>query len=623
MNDATKRTTLRTAGLMKGAAAALCVLLLGVGACELDVSNPNAPDTERVLATPGDVESLIVSSFNAYWDVSQSNIAGIVSECAGSGSGWLAALTNMADHSTSGWGNYGMSTFGGEPREALPNSRADEDGCLMSNAWFRAYQGIAAAREGLLAMGDGLSEGEGVELQNPQRARAWAKFSQGLLHGWLAMIYDQAFVVDETVPLVDDAGNAVDLPFASYQEMLNASLGYFQQALDIANANQFTTPGTWLNGRSLTSDEFASLVHGYMARLTVRNARNPSERNGMDWSVIENHLDNAHTFDLIIQGDLGAWWTGLKVWSKLGAPGQFAAVDQRTVGPGDVSGAWENYVNAPIDERFPFDVESPDQRIPEASPGVEVGCLLGLDHPACGNPPLLIGYNTSTWFPAQPALLSHYSSYETIIGTQCNFTQPDFSWTGQVCEFTQRDLSFLKAEARMQQGDMEGGADILNDFRVQNGELPEANANGVQDQSPDECVPQRADGTCGDLWDVLAYERFINLLGETSGSAWADKRGWGRLQPGTAIHLPVPARELETIGEDIYTFGGEAGGAALRAGSGIGEGVPIIRPGDLESVLAKVKWSLNTLEAQRQARPMPPLVGWQPGDGPPTGILKR
>src|SRR5687767_1104133 len=37
---------------------------VGLGACDLEVVNPNDPETERVLATPRDAESLLGSYYN-------------------------------------------------------------------------------------------------------------------------------------------------------------------------------------------------------------------------------------------------------------------------------------------------------------------------------------------------------------------------------------------------------------------------------------------------------------------------------------------------------------------------------------------------------------------------------
>ena len=61
------------------------------------------------------------------------------------------------------------------------------------------------------------------------------------------------------------------------------------------------------------------------------------------------------------------------------------------------------------------------------------------------------------------------------------------------------------------------------------------------------------------------YEKNVELSGIEGAVSWWDGRGWGTLQEGTAIQLPVPGRELENLGLPLYTFGGSAGGGAAPA----------------------------------------------------------
>jgi hypothetical protein len=75
-------------------------------------------------------------------------------------------------------------------------------------------------------------------------------------------------------------------------------------------------------------------------------------------------------------------------------------------------------------------------------------------------------------------------------------------------------------------------------------------------------VPRRDDGTCGDLWDALMYEKRIDLFPLDAAATFFDQRGWGKLLRGTPLHFPVHGRELETLGLPIYTFGGTGPGSA-------------------------------------------------------------
>ncbi|MBW3534261.1 MAG: hypothetical protein KY453_03425 [Gemmatimonadetes bacterium] len=133
--------------------------------------------------------------------------------------------------------------------------------------------------------------------------------------------------------------------------------------------------------------------------------------------------------------------------------------------------------------------------------------------------------------------------------------------TGLASDMTERELDFLQAEAALRQGNTAQALSILNEYRVGNGELPPATAAGAPG-GPDACVPQNPDGSCGDLWETLKYDKRIEVWHTGMGIAFWDDRGWGDLTPGTAVHFPVPGEELLVLLEEIYTFGGDAGGAA-------------------------------------------------------------
>lgn len=611
--------------------AALLSLAVALAGCDpnLAVENPNQPDRERALATGSDVESIIVASFSAYHDVAHSDLGGVLSECGGTS--WTAVYNALADHSTSNWANYGFSDTANQPREALPNSSADPDACLWATPWFRAYQGLAAASEGLKAMEAGVDIGE--DGANNARARAWAKLNQGTLHGMLSLLFDKGFVVDETVALTDEQGNANIPEFSSYQEMNSAAIGYLQSAIQIANNNDFTTPAGWTNGRALTSDELAALAHSYIARFMARWPRNPSEAQSVDWASVQSHLEQGHDFRFA-ESNTAGFWSGLEVWGEWGgAAFPFAFVDNKTVGPADQSGAYQDWLNAPVNESVPFDVQTPDERIPEpvqtltledGTPITQnLGCYPaaifgvsvqeatgpGPDTEMCGQAPSFIGYQVGTFMPRARGVigLSHYARYETNYGP-CSMLQADFSFDGVVCDFTQMDKSFLMAEALWRQGDAQAAADILNEFREGAG-VGEAGPNGVSENADGECVPRMPDGSCADFLHTLAYEKGLAVSAEHTGDMWADKRRWGLLTTGTPVQVPIPAQELATLGEEIYTFGGDAGGAA-----------PVIQPGDKESILKKIHWSLSVLEAQRQARGAKrPSISGIGGDGMPTG----
>ncbi|HEX2166202.1 MAG TPA: hypothetical protein VHG09_03090, partial [Longimicrobiales bacterium] len=75
-------------------AAAATAALLG-GCVDLDVSNPNEADRERVLSNPQDVQTLISTSYQQYFNNAQQTNPGIPTSA-------------MADNLTGGFFDFGV-----------------------------------------------------------------------------------------------------------------------------------------------------------------------------------------------------------------------------------------------------------------------------------------------------------------------------------------------------------------------------------------------------------------------------------------------------------------------------------------------------------------------------------
>ena len=87
---------------------ALSFVMFMTACADLDVTNTNAPDQSRALASPADVESLIKSTFLTWWQGVHVT-----------GSGFQPMV--MGDSQSSSWGNYGMREMSSEPRAAINN----------------------------------------------------------------------------------------------------------------------------------------------------------------------------------------------------------------------------------------------------------------------------------------------------------------------------------------------------------------------------------------------------------------------------------------------------------------------------------------------------------------------
>ena len=114
------------------------------------------------------------------------------------------------------------------------------------------------------------------------RARAFARFVQGVAFGNLALAYDSASIVSETdvYPYV--------VPFSSYTDVVNAAYTELDSAITIArdNSGSFPLPSAWINGNALDTTGFFRLIRSYKARFRAGVARTPAERGAADWNAI-------------------------------------------------------------------------------------------------------------------------------------------------------------------------------------------------------------------------------------------------------------------------------------------------------------------------------------------------
>ena len=111
-----------------------------LSACaDLDVTNPNAPDLERALATGEDVQNIAVSTINSWYLTSTE----------------LHPYTMMsvtADVSTGNFGNFGMRFNNLEPRAEYVNNSAGGDRDVAENPWELNYGTLGAANDVLKAL---------------------------------------------------------------------------------------------------------------------------------------------------------------------------------------------------------------------------------------------------------------------------------------------------------------------------------------------------------------------------------------------------------------------------------------------------------------------------------------
>ena len=503
----------------------LCAAVVAAGACvDLEVTNLNDPDRDRAISSASDVEALIAGGFQSWWATAHYSYPG-------------PAMSVAADAHSSSWGNFGMRDAGWEPRKAFNNDAAYSYRGLAEAPWRESYQALAAVRDGLLAIEGGTRVQEGDGPDNTERAVVFGKFIQAMSLANLAVIYDKAFVVDETV---DDV-NALEL--LSYDQVWAAADAKFGEVIQMASGAGFTIPSTWVAFNGDWSGSYtAEVARAYHARYRTQVPRTPSEREAVDWSAVLQAASAGLSKDFSGYYEEGGNWAWQRSKIHAATYTGWARIDYRTIGPSDASGAWETWINVGPDEKRPFNIDTDDRRITGGTPDSD-----GLYIKYMGNSP----------FPADRGIY-HYSNY---IDWRWRYIY-DANFVAEWPDMTAKELDFLVAEANFRLGNKDAAMAIVNKYRTTNGQLPAfTSVDGVA-PGGDRCVPQNADGSCGNLWEALKYEKRIELFHYGMGTEYFDDRGWGDLVTNTWLQLPIPASELEILLQEVYTFGGPGGGSA-------------------------------------------------------------
>lgn len=472
---------------------------------DLEVINENNPDKERVLVTPGDIESLIAGAYRTFWIGSEH---------------WIGALhtSPMADEQTSSWGNGGMKDYSSEPRVAIVNTTSYGERGAIENPWYRSYSAISSVNDALfqimfneVEIGN-VTGGVGADTK---RAVAYGKFLQGLIYGYLGCYFDQAYIVDETTDL------NLTLTLAPYSEVLAAGIGYLEESITLIGSANFTID--WVGPVSIDAVQLKKLANSYIARYLAQGARTPEERFLVDWPSVKTHAMAGIDADWGPMGDgYDLWYSD---WRWVAANPGWTRADYHTIGVTDSRPNFADWLATAVADRDGILIFPIDRRITGSTADAESDGLYfrfaGFDD---------FRDDRGTY---------HHSMYITTVWDAYKLSEAE-----QMTTISVPEMQFLIAEAELAAGNLAAAATIIDSYGVTNGELP--------------AILGSTDLVEIGMW--LKYNKRIEVYTINPTIALFDDRGWGDLVAGTPIHFPVPAKELEVSVLDVYTFGGGGNG---------------------------------------------------------------
>lgn len=556
---------------------------IGLGACSdksLEVINPNAGETKRVIGNPNDAESLL-GTFYKRWS---SGVYGSTGNLEG-----MANIFSLMNYSSlanncqnSHYPFTGATNF---------NSPGNTCGGEQSRLYFIMAEVNRVASNILLNMAD-----SGLTLSPPGtnardlRAKAFAEFLRGISLGYVSLMHDSSAIVSPSMSLAQedclpDAFSGVCIgALRGYRQVFDSSMAALQRAIDYANTpatgpQGFPLPAEWIpSPTSFTAQEFVRLIRTYRARIRANVARTPAERAAVDWTAVIADATGGITDDHYVitsttAGPGNSWrqqYESFSTWHQM---------PPFIIGMADTSGSYAAWIGQPLSARggggSSFTMVTPDLRFPQGSTRGAQQTDFAIASCAGG------GQLCRRYFRNRPA------GNDQLAGAGWGWSNYDFvrfhSWqlagdagsarNGKTLFFTKAELDLLEAEGQFRLGNYTRVAELVNKTRTRGMEARStADTNKVArggglpaisvvptDLVPggNACVPKVPVGpnyntvACGNMWEALKYEKRIETAYTHYVPWYLDGRGWGDLPKDVPIFWAVPYQDLQARGRTL------------------------------------------------------------------------
>ncbi len=433
-----------------------------------------------------DPDSLIAYSYLQFWQATQQEYPGM-------------ALSVAAWQNTSSYANFGMADMGTVPREPLPTDRDYAYIDLLLQPWLTGYSAIKMTEEVLAAIDDGQTIEAPDGTNATDEAEAMAYFVQGITYGFIAQLYEGGFIYE----LGDK--NFQDVNFVDYQTLREEAIDKLETAQAHADFGG-EIPFKWMpviesnihgDGGDVTvdADRFEQIINSYKTRTKVLTARDEDERTAIDWDRVGELTEDGIQEHLVLESGEEGWHDQISagvtqdpIWTRAAYP---------TIGRYDESGNFENWLNEDWADRTEFVLETPDRRIAGDDGSTDPGLYFEFVGPSS------FGADSGTYFFSQ---YNHARWFDSYIGSV-----PDM----HTMLTTEMDL--YRAEAELRADDVDAAVDLINNTRVDYGELEPADTDATEEE----------------LMEKINYERRIELINTATGVGFFDMRSQDLLIEGT------------------------------------------------------------------------------------------
>ncbi|WKX77346.1 hypothetical protein [Zobellia laminariae] len=183
---------------------------------EFNISNSNEADTQRVLANGPDFQNFNISNHSALFD-NQIEFQGIY-------------FRGLADQFSTTNAAYGFWGFCDQPRRQIINSTANDDLPTQAGGPWDSFNSVI--NNANIVIGNIENDGNQVMVGDSdltQQELAAAYFDKGVAQGYLALIYDKAYIVN---PDTDPGA----LEFSAYQDVFAAAVQNIEIGIQMASS---------------------------------------------------------------------------------------------------------------------------------------------------------------------------------------------------------------------------------------------------------------------------------------------------------------------------------------------------------------------------------------------------
>jgi starch-binding outer membrane protein, SusD/RagB family len=485
---------------------ALPMGLLTYSCADLEVENWVEPDSAKALNSPEDLKGVAGGAFKTVHNAAQEY------------DGPALSMGGMADQTTCSWGNAAMRDLGKEPRpvSGFNNSVTYAYFPVISAPWGAFYSSISSVNDVIKAIEGGMEFGPGGT--ETKMVEAWCYFVSGAAHSYVSLIYDQGNLINYDT----DVSSVALVPWTDIRD---GALALLDKAIQLADANEFQLPVSWVAGQSMDNEGLSRLAASYAARTMVYTSRNKIDNEAIDWNKVLAYTNKGIITDFAPElGDAYNWFDMYFIYQTYSGWGR---VDNRIINILDNSKPfrWEDGNTAGYGQ-----ATSPDARLLS-----DFGYLSAQAFPPDR------GYY---WFSSY-----RFKRYDHVTSSVWYGDKPKPS-------FLAWENEMLKAEALARTGNAAGAVTILNSpsgARKVRGLLPDVTASSA-----------------AEVIQIILDEKDVELFDSGMGIGYFDMRRTDRLQSGTILHFPIPATELQIANIPVYTISGAPDGINISKGGWTG-----------------------------------------------------